>query len=77
MSSPSSIRDSNPQPLECESLPITTRPGLPPFMLNLYLPKVDRFLVYFLKKLFCRKSRFHKHFKLKEVCSDVCTCTKV
>ena len=22
--------DSNPQPLECESLPITTRPGLPP-----------------------------------------------
>ena len=29
---PSSIRcrDSNPRPLECESLPITTRPGLPP-----------------------------------------------
>ena len=29
---PSSIRcrDSNPQPSECESLPITTRPGLPP-----------------------------------------------
>ena len=23
-------RDSNPWPLECESLPITTRPGLPP-----------------------------------------------
>ena len=29
---PSSIwrRESNPRPLECESLPITTRPGLPP-----------------------------------------------
>ena len=29
---PSSIRcrDSNPRPSECESLPITTRPGLPP-----------------------------------------------
>ena len=32
MSCPSSIRrlDSNPWPLECESPPITTRPGLPP-----------------------------------------------
>ena len=32
MSCPSSIRcrDSNPRPLECESPPITTRPGLPP-----------------------------------------------
>ena len=32
MSCPSSIRhqDSNPQSLECESPPITTRPGLPP-----------------------------------------------
>ena len=32
MSFPSSIRhqDSNPWPLECESPPITTRPGLPP-----------------------------------------------
>ena len=31
MSCPSSIlrRDSNPQPLKCESPPITTRPGLP------------------------------------------------
>ena len=30
---PSSIRrwDSNPRPLERESTPITTRPGLPPF----------------------------------------------
>ena len=30
---PSSIwcRDSNPQPLERESLPIITRPGLPPY----------------------------------------------
>ena len=29
---PSSIQcpDSNPRPLDCESLPITTRPGLPP-----------------------------------------------
>ena len=34
---PSSIRcrDSNPQPLECESLPITTRPGLPPMLQSL------------------------------------------
>ena len=33
MSCPSSIQhqDSNPQPLERESLPITTRPGLPPY----------------------------------------------
>ena len=32
MSCPSSIRrqDSNPRPLERESTPITTRPGLPP-----------------------------------------------
>ena len=32
MSNPSSIRcrDSNPRPLERETLPITTRPGLPP-----------------------------------------------
>ena len=32
MSFPSSMRrrDSNPQPLECESPPITTRPGLLP-----------------------------------------------
>ena len=32
---PSSIRcrDSNPRPLECESPPITTRPGLPPRLL--------------------------------------------
>ena len=30
---PSSIRcrDSNPRPSECESLPFTTRPGLPPY----------------------------------------------
>ena len=36
---PSSIRcrDSNPQPLECESFPITTRPGLPPINVNLLL----------------------------------------
>ena len=38
---PSSIRcrDSNPRPSECESLPITTRPGLPPpdiFIYNSY-----------------------------------------
>ena len=34
MSCPSSIRrqDSNPQPLKRESLPITTRPGLPPIL---------------------------------------------
>ena len=32
---PSSIRrwDSNPRPLERESTPITTRPGLPPLMI--------------------------------------------
>ena len=32
MSCPSSIRrrESNPRPLECESPPMTTRPGLPP-----------------------------------------------
>ena len=34
---PSSIRcwDSNPRPLERESLPITTRPGLLPFLMGL------------------------------------------
>ena len=37
---PSSIlcRDSNPRPLECEPLPITTRPGLPPNLKVLYRP---------------------------------------
>ena len=37
MSCPSIIRcrDSNPWPLECESPPITTRPGLPPSFLIL------------------------------------------
>ena len=36
---PSSIRcrDSNPRPLECESPPITTRPGLPPIFLFMFL----------------------------------------
>ena len=29
-------RDSNPRPLERESLPITTRPGLPPSVWDLY-----------------------------------------
>ena len=34
---PSSIwhRDSNPQPFEHESSPITTRPGLPPYLWSL------------------------------------------
>ena len=36
---PTSItcRDSNPRPLERESLPVTTRPGLPPISSHLYL----------------------------------------
>ena len=36
---PSSIRyqDSNPRPSECESLPITTRPGLTPGLLYLII----------------------------------------
>ena len=38
MSGPSSIwrRDLNPQPLEREPPPITTRPGLPPILYTLY-----------------------------------------
>ena len=40
---PSSIwcRDSNPQPLERESLPITTRPGLPPILLKFNYEQVE------------------------------------
>ena len=39
MSCPSSIRhrDWNPQPLECESPSITTRPGLPPLDTQTYV----------------------------------------
>ena len=39
MSCPSSIQhlDLNPQPLEHESSPITTRPGLPPIFLSLFV----------------------------------------
>ena len=39
MSCPSSIwrQDSNPRPLERESTPITTRPGLPPLNSFIYL----------------------------------------
>ena len=43
---PSSIRcrDLNPRPSECESLPITTRPGLPPLLtyLTVELSKITR-----------------------------------
>ena len=40
MSMPSSIwyRDANPQPLDHESTPITTRPGLPPECILYYVP---------------------------------------
>ena len=54
---PSSIRcrDSNPRPLECESLPITTRPGLP--------PKEER---CFLNKSFSKTKwgLFYKHLRI-------------
>ena len=50
MSCPSSIRhrDSNPRPLECESTPITTRPGLPPthFCLSTSFCKAKNTLEY-------------------------------
>ena len=53
---PSSIecRDSNPQPSECESHPINTRPGLPPKP----LPKLSYFL--FASKSFLRMWRTHE-----------------
>ena len=31
------VEDSNPRPSECESLHITTRPGLPPYFLTYLL----------------------------------------
>ena len=50
----SSLRcqDSNPRPLECEPLPITTRPGLPPNLKVLYRPvrsfkEIERQRVFF------------------------------
>ena len=44
---PSSIwcRDLNPQPLERESLPITTRPGLLPHIMKLIIPQEHYFIV--------------------------------
>ena len=53
---PSSIRcrDSNPRPSERESLPITTRPGLPPY---------NSFFILEFEKLWTDKDWF-KHFKI-------------
>ena len=56
MSCPSSIRrqDSNPRPLERESLPITTRPGLLFLIIAFQIMKLDQFVWEFTAKMWPR-----------------------
>ena len=69
---PSSIQcpDSNPRPLDCESLPITTRPGLPPnSSLKCYPPHVDlvKFANLYVSQTQHERCRHHwrvQHLKL-------------
>ena len=58
-------RDSNPRPLERESLPITTRPGLPPYQLQV-TGKAKRFNLDNQEHIFILENTFNAaSFKVK------------